>query len=79
MCGMQVDRAKAITRETAGGRMYFCSDHCAAGSTPPTPIPATDQAAAIASGAVSAGWAPADAPSSSAWTISTGTWQWLSA
>ena len=29
MCGMTVDRAKAVTRETAEGRVYFCSAHCA--------------------------------------------------
>jgi uncharacterized protein len=30
VCGMQVDRAKAITRESDGETVYFCSDGCAA-------------------------------------------------
>jgi uncharacterized membrane protein YraQ (UPF0718 family)/YHS domain-containing protein len=30
ICGMQVDRDKAIVRERAGRRYYFCSEHCAA-------------------------------------------------
>jgi uncharacterized membrane protein YraQ (UPF0718 family)/YHS domain-containing protein len=41
MCGMTVDRAKAVTRETADGLVYLCSAHCAA---------EFDQAAATASG-----------------------------
>jgi uncharacterized membrane protein YraQ (UPF0718 family)/YHS domain-containing protein len=28
MCGMKVDRASAITKEFAGERFYFCSEHC---------------------------------------------------
>jgi uncharacterized membrane protein YraQ (UPF0718 family)/YHS domain-containing protein len=27
-CGMRVDRAKALTKEIAGQRHYFCSEHC---------------------------------------------------
>jgi YHS domain-containing protein len=27
-CGMKVDRAKAISRQFAGQRFYFCSEHC---------------------------------------------------
>ncbi len=38
-CGMKVDRAKALTAESAGRTVYFCSDHCRraylAGSSPP--------------------------------------------
>jgi YHS domain-containing protein len=30
VCGMQVDRAKAITRESDGETIYFCSAGCAA-------------------------------------------------
>ncbi len=30
VCGMQVDREKAITLEHAGRTRFFCSDHCAA-------------------------------------------------
>jgi hypothetical protein len=30
MCGMTVDRAKAVTRTAPGGTAYFCSEHCAA-------------------------------------------------
>ena len=29
ICGMKVDRAKAITRQTDGGAAYFCSPQCA--------------------------------------------------
>jgi uncharacterized membrane protein YraQ (UPF0718 family)/YHS domain-containing protein len=29
VCGMSVDRAKAVTREHDGHTHYFCSDHCA--------------------------------------------------
>ncbi len=29
VCGMRVDRAKAVVRETPSGRHYFCSEHCA--------------------------------------------------
>jgi uncharacterized protein len=29
VCGMKVDRAKAITRHTETGTVYFCSEHCA--------------------------------------------------
>jgi uncharacterized membrane protein YraQ (UPF0718 family)/YHS domain-containing protein len=28
VCGMKVDRAKAISRELAGETRYFCSEHC---------------------------------------------------
>jgi YHS domain-containing protein len=28
MCGMKVDRAKAVTKEFAGETFYFCSEHC---------------------------------------------------
>jgi uncharacterized protein len=28
VCGMKVDRAKALTAERASGRHYFCSEHC---------------------------------------------------
>jgi uncharacterized protein len=28
VCGMKVDRAKAVTAEYAGRTFYFCSDHC---------------------------------------------------
>jgi hypothetical protein len=28
MCGMKVDRARAITKDIAGERFYFCSQHC---------------------------------------------------
>jgi YHS domain-containing protein len=27
-CGMKVDRARAITKQVAGERLYFCSEHC---------------------------------------------------
>ncbi|MGH2874755.1 MAG: permease [Solirubrobacteraceae bacterium] len=30
VCGMKVDRAKAIVRQTESGPVYFCSEHCAA-------------------------------------------------
>jgi uncharacterized membrane protein YraQ (UPF0718 family)/YHS domain-containing protein len=30
VCGMRVDRAKAVVRETPSGTTYFCSEHCAA-------------------------------------------------
>jgi hypothetical protein len=30
VCGMQVDRAKAVRLEQAGQTHYFCSEHCAA-------------------------------------------------
>jgi uncharacterized membrane protein YraQ (UPF0718 family)/YHS domain-containing protein len=52
MCGMTVDRAKAVTRETADGPVYLCSAHCAA---------AFDQAVATASGDGAS--APAVSPS----------------
>jgi uncharacterized membrane protein YraQ (UPF0718 family)/YHS domain-containing protein len=29
VCGMKVDRAKAVVREHDGHRVYFCSEHCA--------------------------------------------------
>jgi YHS domain-containing protein len=29
VCGMRVDRAKAVGRELAGQRFFFCSEHCA--------------------------------------------------
>ncbi len=28
VCGMKVDRAKAVRKEIAGQALYFCSDHC---------------------------------------------------
>ncbi len=28
VCGMKVDRAKAIVKDVAGERYYFCSEHC---------------------------------------------------
>ncbi len=28
VCGMHVDRAKALTRAVAGQTLYFCSEHC---------------------------------------------------
>src|SRR5882672_910318 len=28
VCGMKVDRAKAVTKELGGRTFYFCSDHC---------------------------------------------------
>jgi uncharacterized protein len=28
VCGMKVDRARAVTKELGGERFYFCSDHC---------------------------------------------------
>jgi hypothetical protein len=28
MCGMKVDRAKALTKESGGRAFYFCSEHC---------------------------------------------------
>jgi uncharacterized protein len=28
VCGMQVDRARAVTLETDGRTLYFCSEHC---------------------------------------------------
>jgi uncharacterized protein len=28
MCGMKVDRAKAVTKEFGGETFYFCSEHC---------------------------------------------------
>ncbi len=28
VCGMKVDRDRALTREVAGRRLYFCSEHC---------------------------------------------------
>ena len=28
VCGMKVDRAKALTLEVSGKRFYFCSEHC---------------------------------------------------
>jgi uncharacterized membrane protein YraQ (UPF0718 family) len=28
VCGMKVDRAKAVRKEVAGQTLYFCSDHC---------------------------------------------------
>jgi uncharacterized membrane protein YraQ (UPF0718 family)/YHS domain-containing protein len=28
MCGMKVDRARAVTKGIGGERFYFCSDHC---------------------------------------------------
>jgi uncharacterized membrane protein YraQ (UPF0718 family)/YHS domain-containing protein len=29
VCGMKVDRRRAVTRETDGRTLYFCSEHCA--------------------------------------------------
>jgi YHS domain-containing protein len=28
VCGMKVDRAKAVTKDFAGQTFYFCSEHC---------------------------------------------------
>ncbi len=28
VCGMKVDRVKALRREVGGGSLYFCSEHC---------------------------------------------------
>jgi YHS domain-containing protein len=28
VCGMKVDRAKAVTKELGGASYYFCSEHC---------------------------------------------------
>ena len=28
VCGMKVDRAKAVRKEVAGETFYFCSEHC---------------------------------------------------
>jgi YHS domain-containing protein len=28
VCGMKVDRAKAVTKQVAGETYYFCSQHC---------------------------------------------------
>jgi uncharacterized protein len=28
VCGMKVDRAKAVTKELGGRTFYFCSEHC---------------------------------------------------
>jgi len=28
VCGMKVDRAKAVRKQVAGETLYFCSDHC---------------------------------------------------
>jgi Cu+-exporting ATPase len=28
VCGMKVDRAKAIRKDLAGDSYYFCSEHC---------------------------------------------------
>ena len=28
VCGMTVDRAKAVTLEDGGRTVYFCSEHC---------------------------------------------------
>jgi uncharacterized membrane protein YraQ (UPF0718 family) len=35
MCGMSVDRARAVMRDVDGHRFYFCSDHCARSFEPP--------------------------------------------
>ena len=44
VCGMTVDRAKAVTREIDGETVFFCSEHCAHGYDPATspgaPVPA---------------------------------------
>jgi hypothetical protein len=39
VCGMQVDRAKAVRLEQAGQTHYFCSEHCAAAYTSHTKHP----------------------------------------
>jgi YHS domain-containing protein len=31
ICGMRVDRRRAVTRRVHGGTLYFCSEHCAQG------------------------------------------------
>jgi YHS domain-containing protein len=36
MCGMKVDRAKAVTKEFDGETFYFCSTHCLHAFEPPT-------------------------------------------
>jgi Cu+-exporting ATPase len=28
VCGMKVDRAKALTKDVGGETFYFCSQHC---------------------------------------------------
>jgi uncharacterized membrane protein YraQ (UPF0718 family)/YHS domain-containing protein len=35
VCGMKVDRDKAIRREIGGNTVYFCSEHCARRATQP--------------------------------------------
>jgi uncharacterized protein len=37
VCGMRVDRAKAVRVERAGQTHYFCSEHCAASFASPIP------------------------------------------
>ena len=55
MCGMRVDRDKAVTRTSGSHTVYFCSDRCAEGwdrdqvaavSASPGTVPATVDAAA---------------------------------
>ena len=53
VCGMTVDRGKAIRRTGPGGTASFCSEHCAArhdAATGTGTAPAADQPAATASG-----------------------------
>jgi uncharacterized membrane protein YraQ (UPF0718 family)/YHS domain-containing protein len=38
VCGMTVDRAKALTAEVDGRTAYFCSEHCRAAVSPPEPV-----------------------------------------
>jgi uncharacterized protein len=40
VCGMKVDRDKAVVRERSGRRHYFCSEHCAAKFDGASPGPA---------------------------------------
>jgi uncharacterized protein len=50
VCGMKVDRAKAIRLDFAGQTFYFCSQHCAhAFEINPYDAPANDPAATLAS------------------------------
>jgi YHS domain-containing protein len=34
VCGMSVDRERAVRREVGGTTVYFCSEHCAAAYRP---------------------------------------------
>jgi YHS domain-containing protein len=37
VCGMRVDRAKAVSSKVAGETYYFCSDHCRRAFVPQPP------------------------------------------